>query len=1088
MAPDILKKSSALTFFTEAVQNEPSLLIENLWDAPKAALLHLLINTTKKNVVVITGGTRENLLFDDLPYFGITPLDFPSWETLPGEEIAPSPDIVGRRMEILSLLVSDKKPHVMLCPLQSCLQKVPTPKALKSHSFFWKKGDEINFENLSEKLQELGYKRVAVVSDKGEFALRGGILDVFPLASPHPFRLEFFGDTLEEIRSFDPIGQKSIAKVDKVFICPASESALLKMASTTLLDYLGDDVCVVFDDLLALEDRFVSLTSMPGAHSPYFLKREDFFKEIKQKQCIYWTHERAEELSHVKMDEKIGRDFYSGKQPLQPLTFDILNETITTKRWNHPFREIADFFSPLDNRAATTPDEIIHTLSRYAQTALELHFISSTDSEEKLLKEKLQALPLPKKTSFDKGYLSSGFCVTDSQLVLLPITEFTKRLHRRRQQWRSSYHTPPSEYHELTPGDIVVHFNHGIGKYLGIEKRPNHIGVETEYLVLEYAEKGKLYVPISQTHLVSRYIGAKEEAPSFNVLGSKKWQHTKEKAVKAIIGYAQDLLKRAALREIQGGFVYPSDGSEMESFEMDFPFVETEDQIRAIADIKKDMTSGKAMDRLICGDVGYGKTEVAMRAAFKAVADGKKQVAVLVPTTVLALQHYETFRDRMANYPINIGIASRFQTPKENKALLEKVKNGSVDILIGTHRIISKDVSFKDLGLIIIDEEQRFGVRAKEHLKAFKAGVDCLTLSATPIPRTLYMSLIGARDISLINTPPQDRLPIKTTITERDPSLIQNALLRELSRDGQAIFIHNRVESIFLISDELQKLLPQAKIVVGHGQMSSDEIDTVFHAFKSGEADILVATTIVENGIDIPNANTILIDRSDQFGLGDLYQLRGRVGRWNRPAYAYFLTPLRRELPELTRKRLHALLEGSGFGGGMKIAMRDLEIRGAGDILGVEQSGQVATIGFHLYRKLLKRFVEDLSKNVAPTFFETKMEFNIDARIPEEYIEEPSLRIEIYHRFGETSTAEDVHALITELKDRFGPIPPQVAWLESLRRICIFASQHRFTLLKFDALTFTAETKKGKKLLPLPRTKKPEEFEKAVIEQLKKTI
>ena len=566
---------------------------------------------------------------------------------------------------------------------------------------------------------------------------------------------------------------------------------------------------------------------------------------------------------------------------------------------------------------------------------------------------------------------------------------------------------------------------------------------------MEYAEGSKFYVPIASSYLVSRYIGAREEIPTLSQLGTQRWQRTYEQAQKAIIGYAEELLRFQAEREVHGGFVFPPDSEAMIAFENEFPFIETDDQLSAINATKQDMMSGKAMDRLICGDVGYGKTEVAMRAAFKAVADGKKQVAVLVPTTMLAMQHYETFCERMANFPINIGVVSRFLPAKTIRENLEKIQSGAIDILIGTHRLISKDVKFKDLGLIIIDEEQRFGVRAKEHLKKVKTGVDCLTLSATPIPRTLYMSMIGARDVSIINTPPQDRLPIKSHISEREHSLIQNALLRELSRDGQAYFIHNRVESIHQISEELQKLVPQARIVTGHGQMSADELEEVYHAFKKGEADILVATTIVENGVDIPNANTILIDRADTFGLGDLYQLRGRVGRWNRPAYAYFLVPQRRELRELSQKRLGVLLETGGYGGGMKIALRDLEIRGAGDILGVKQSGQIASIGFHLYCKLLKRTIEAIKKKSSPRFIETKMEFPFDARLPDDYISASSLRMEIYHRLGEATSLEEVDNILNELKDRFGEPPAPVIWLIHMTRIRVRAAAQGFTLLKY---------------------------------------
>lgn len=1094
---DFLQKIPSLAAFLHIVEKEPSLLIEELWEAPKAALLALIAKATGKQILILSAEGRENRLVDDFAYFGVTQvLEFPSWETLPGEEISPSPDIVGKRYEILHMLLQKKPPQIIVCPLQACLQKVLSPKTLRSLSTTWKRGDEIPFASLQEFLTQRGYRRVPVVSDKGEFALRGGILDLFPLSSTDPLRLEFFGDELEQIRTFDVIGQKSIGKVETAFICPATEFDFLRKEKelALLLDYLGKDLLIVFDDLLALEDRYVALQKMPGALSPLFCPLSELLERAVALPHFFWTKEPVEELSEVQLLKKVGRDFYSGKEPLQPLSFHIFDHPLSTKRWLHPFTDIASFFSPSENKAAASAEELLPVISRFASSSLELHFLASTESEEKMFKERLEneKIQLPKKTLFEQGYLSSGFVLQEIPFALISLTELTHRYKIRRQKWRSTYHTPPSEFHELLPGDVVVHFHSGIGKYLGVEKRANHQGVLTEFLLIEYAENSKLYVPAAQSHLVSRYIGSHEELPTLSTLGTQRWQKTKLKAEQAIIGYAQDLLRLNAERTIQGGFTFPPDGPEMVAFENEFPFVETEDQLQAIADIKNDMASAKAMDRLICGDVGYGKTEVAMRAAFKAAADGKKQVAVLVPTTVLAMQHYETFKDRMANFPLNIELLSRFRSPKEIKETLKKAASGGVDILVGTHRLISKDVQFKNLGLIIIDEEQRFGVRAKEHLKALKAGVDCLTLSATPIPRTLYLSLIGAREISVINTPPQDRLPIKTILSERDIPLIQNALLRELSRDGQAFFIHNRVETIYQIGEEIQKILPQARILIGHGQMDPEEMDAVFHSFKSGQADILIATTIVENGIDIPNANTILIDRADTFGLADLYQLRGRVGRWNRPAYAYFLTPKNRSLPELTRKRLSALVEASGYGGGMKIAMRDLEIRGAGDILGTQQSGQISAVGFHLYCKLLKRAIDALRKKIPPSFTETKMEFAYDARLPEEYVNESSLRLEIYHRLGEAHAFEEVEALLSELQDRFGACPPPVLWLYHLTRIRLFASLHSFILLKFETHTLIAERQKGKntekKILSLPRTQKPEELEKRVIALLQESF
>lgn len=1045
--------SVALEQFLNFSKEEASLLIEGLWDAPKALLLSLM---KERPILVITSEARESKILDDCSYFGLNDvLDFPAWETLPGEEIAPSPDIVGKRFQTLYRLNQQHYP-VVLCPLQAILQRTVSPDTLLPKCFLWKKGDSVSFAKLREFLSALGYRQSPVCSDKGEFALRGGILDIFPLAATDPYRLDFFGDTIDSIRIFDPIGQKTIEKTDQLFVCPAEEFQLIKKSSASLLDYFPQDTLIIFDDLLALEDKYVSFSQLPKAHLETF---EELLKKASSYPRQFWTKERVEELSDVQLQGKVGRAFYSGKTPLQPLTFELSHQKIEAKRWRHPFLDVQGL---LPNLGESQP-----------------LFICSTESEEKALSAKIT---IPPHAKFSRGYLSSGIAFADSPAALIPMSEFTHQTRLRRTKWRSTYHTPAAEFHQLAPGDLVVHFHNGIGKYLGMEKQKNHLGTETEFLVLEYAENSKLFVPLSQAYLVSRYIGTHEEVPTLHTIGSKAWQTAKNHAQKAIVGYAEELLKRSAARVIQGGFTYPDDTELMISFENDFPYKETEDQLAAIAALKADMSSNKAMDRLICGDVGYGKTEVAMRAAFKAAAEGKKQVAVLVPTTVLALQHYETFCARMGNYPLNIRAISRFHTAKEVKETLKGVAEGTVDILVGTHRLISKDVVFKDLGLIIIDEEQRFGVRAKEHLKNFKVGVDCLTLTATPIPRTLYLSLVGAREVSIINTPPQDRLPIKSILAERDPEIVHTALLRELSRDGQAFFIHNRVETIYLVAEELHKLLPEARIVVGHGQMSSDELDSIFHAFKSGQADILVSTTIVENGIDIPNANTILIDRADQFGLADLYQLRGRVGRWNRPAYAYFLHAKGKLLPEVSRKRLHALLETSGYGGGMKIAMRDLEIRGAGDILGTQQSGQIAAIGFHLYCKLLKRTIEALKKQTAPSFTETKMEFTFDARLPDIYINETSLRLEIYHRLGEALTLADVDELLAEIQDRFGPCPPQVLWLYHLTRVRVLAAQHKITLLKFQKHTLEIEMPHGKEvkkqLFTLPKITEPADVEK----------
>lgn len=1089
----LLDKSPSLQLLLEVAKTENSLLMEELWEGPKALIIALLSEMLGKHILIISGGS-EDRLYTDVGFLKSQNLmDFPSWETLPGEEISPSPDLVGKRLEVLYSILNNKQPHILFAPLQAVLQTLPHPQAFKPLVHEWKKGETWEFKGLEQTLINLGYRKARVVADKGEFAIRGGILDLFPLSSTDPYRLEFFGDTIDEIRTFDPISQKSIQKVETFFLPPAFEmqQGATQSHTSSLFDYLGKNTLVIFNDLLKIEDHWVAIKDLPGAKTPLFSSLEALFDKIKPLSHLFWATERLEELSTVAIKKRAGRSFYSGKNPLQPLSFQVAELVLETKRIDHPFIPIADAFSLSENMAAATKEEVLEGLAVYAKTPLELYCIYSTESEKNAFLEGLKNIhyALPKNTYHEIGYFSSGLFLEEAQIAWLPMTELNHRLKTRRQKWRSASHTPASDFHELSVGDVVVHYHSGIAKYLGVEKRANHVGVQTEFMILEYAQESKLFVPVSQSHLVSRYIGTQEKIPHLSQLGSNKWVKHRTLAQTAIIGYADQLLRMYAKREFQGGHIFRPDSETMQLFEEDFPFVETADQTVAIETIKQEMVSNKAMDRLICGDVGYGKTEVAMRTAFKAVVDGNKQVAVLVPTTVLAMQHYETFCTRMANFPVRIGTVSRFRSTRENNETLKKVKEGEIDILIGTHRILSQDVQFKDLGLLIIDEEQRFGVRAKEHLKNLKTGVECLTLSATPIPRTLYMSLIGAKEISTINTPPQDRLPIKSIISARDSEVIKNALLRELSRDGQAYFIHNRVESIFRITEEIQKLVPQARIVTGHGQMSADELDTVFHSFKSGEADILVATTIIENGIDIPNANTILIDRADTFGLADLYQMRGRVGRWNRPAFAYFLVPKFQELPELTRKRLSALAEASGFGAGMKIAMRDLEIRGAGDILGTEQSGQISSIGFHLYCKLLRKAVDALKHNRSPSFTETKMEFSFDATLPEDYINESSLRMEIYHRLGECSSEEEVDTILSELKDRFGPYPPQVLWLYHLTRLRLFGSRNHFILLKFETLTFTAErlVKKEsiKKILTLPQTKKPAEMEAQVVALLK---
>ncbi len=999
------------------------MLTENVWTSAKAYLLA----ERKENTILVISSHVDEALLGDLSYFSNRLLlDFPSWETLPEEEITPNTDIVGKRLEILSHLKSSE-PKIVLTSLQGALQPVPKDVVMLK----WRLDDEIDFDALPQMLTDLGYYRTPLVSDKGQFAVRGGIIDIFPIHAMQPYRLEFFGDEIDEIRTFDPSAQTSTGKVQSCEITPAIENK----TTAHLLDYLPKDTLIVFDDLAALEDHLV------------LLKNYSIDTLFDKRPHLYFTPQNIEELS-----------------PGAKTHFEIFGKTIPINRQPHKLQKC--------------------DINLYnAPSSMQITFVCSNASEERAIKTHYPKM----KAEFKTGNLSSGLIIGSH--IIYPYSEISKRPTQRSAKWRTSYHTPPAEFHELAIGDLVVHFHNGVGKYLGIETRPDHTGAQNDFLIIEYNSNSKLYVPLSQAHLVSRYIGAREEHPPLDTLGTKKWHTARTRAQKAIVGYARDMLEIQAQRQIYGSRPYPPDSDEMQLFEAAFPYTPTNDQLSAIQSIKSDMMSAKAMDRLVCGDVGFGKTEVAMRAAFKAVLDGGKQVAVLVPTTVLAMQHYESFCERMREFPVRIAHLSRFITPKAAKKTIEEINQGSIDIVIGTHRLVSKDLNFKDLGLVIIDEEQRFGVRVKEHLKKFKHGIDCLTLSATPIPRTLYMSLTGARDLSTINTPPQDRLPIKTIISERQNETIKNGILREMARDGQVFFIHNRVETIFKIAKELQELVPHSKILVAHGQMDAEELDTIFHTFKSGKADILVATTLIENGIDIPNANTIFIDRAHQFGLSDLYQLRGRVGRFSRAAYAYFLVPERRALPEPAQKRLQALVDSSSFGGGMKLAMRDLEIRGSGDILGTQQSGHLSQIGFHLYCKLLKKTMHALKTKKSTSFIETKLEFPFNAQLPATYIPETSLRLEIYHRLGSFTATNEVDKITTELIDRFGKPPVETQWLLALTRIRVHANAQNYTLLKFTSNKLYTEQQRGSKLLktshPLPPITSPKNLVENTTQMLK---
>ncbi len=1050
------------------LQKHTCLLIDRIQTSAKAHMLSNVHKKSKRPLLILSGASYDKLC-EDMQFFSKEAiLEFPAWDSYPEEKLFFNPDISGSRIQTLYSLHHAKSP-IVFCPISAAFQKTLKKGNPQQQFFIWEKGHEIDFEKIEEILLQLGYTKTSVVADKTEFAIRGGIIDIFASTQTYPYRIEFFGNEIDNIRIFDPADQKTIEKIEKAKIFPAKE--ILELGFSTIFDYLQDPI-IVIDEIEEAESLLVKVQKYQ--QFPSRLTMEDFQSFLQKQKKLYFASQAIEDLSSVEIKEK-----QTGYRKLQ---FEFFRQAIEAVQLYHPYIDIFEKFSIPKDR----PYDLFFSNLSNIKTNVQIATVS--EKEENNFIEKLKDIPFVSNIEYTRGFLSSSFALSDLSTCYLSSHDFSKYTHIRRKKQRSSYHTPQAEFHQLSVGDCVVHMHSGIGKYLGMEKQQNIAGESQEFIVIEYAENSKLFVPISQAHLVSRYIGAKEEKPQLSTLGSMRWQKTKQQAQKQIIGYAADLLDLYAHRSMEKGIVYLPDTEEMQLFEMDFSFQETPDQKAAIQSLKQDMESSKTMERLICGDVGYGKTEVAMRAAFKAISCGKKQVAVLVPTTILAMQHYETFIERMRNFSVNIGLLSRFQKAAVNREVVKKVKEGKIDVLVGTHRLLSKDIAFADLGLVIIDEEQRFGVRAKEHLKKLKKGVDCITLSATPIPRTLYMSMIEARDMSVINTPPQDRLPIKTLIIENDDTVIKQAVQREINRNGQVFFIHNAVESIYARMHHLQKLMPDITMNIVHGQMSADEVDTIFHQFKNHEIQMLLATTIVENGVDIPNANTILIDRAHHFGLADLYQLRGRVGRWNRMAFAYFIVPKHRSLSEISQKRLHALVEAGGYGGGMKIALRDLEIRGAGDILGIKQSGQVAAIGFHLYCKLLKQTVQALKEKKPISFIETKIETKISAHLPEDYINESNLRMEIYYRLGEASSLEEIDKIFAELQDRFGKPPKAVIFLYYISRLRVFASQKQYTLIKIEKFIIHAERKKGKKiekrLLNAPRCEPSKEWEKEIFSQL----
>ncbi len=1015
-------------------------------------------------------------------------------EPLPYERMAWSRDTRRERLAALAALArrrGEKAPIVVTSARALMWQTLP-PREMRLSVRTFRVGDVIPMHALADLLLSLGYTPTSVVDVPGTFSRRGGILDVFPTGSRWPVRVDFFDDEIDSLRYFDPETQRTLPNHPRphvLVVTPASE-ALMRHASRAAarLEELDVSTCHrAIADLIRDEiERLGRGETFPHVefYLPYFysspatlidhLPREGLLLlEDAQELRDIWQ-ELEQQAESVRRDLLVTRELPANfRRPY--FTWEEIRERLATRGvWilGHGDLEgrpaAAEPLRPIFRSVPHFGGKVRHIVRRVLKLRREGQHVLLVSRQAPRLAELLQeaGYPVTARPALDedlegggitlvKGVLGGGFVLgqagKEDVWLLTDVELFGVRKVPRRVV-RSRPTSPEAFFADVKPGDYVVHIDHGIGIYRGLVTLTVD-GEPREYLQVDYAHGDKLYVPVYQADRLARYVGPQGTPPALHRLGTADWNVVKRRAKRAIADIAKELLELYALRETIRGHAFSPDSPWQEELEAAFPYEETEDQLRAVEEVKRDMERPRPMDRLIVGDVGFGKTEVAVRAAFKAVMDGK-QVAVLVPTTVLAQQHYRTFQERLAPFPIHIAMLSRFLTRSQQARVLQGLREGSVDIVIGTHRLLSKDVVFKDLGLLIIDEEQRFGVTHKERLKKLRAHVDVLTLTATPIPRTLHMSLTGIRDLSTIDTPPEERLPVKTTVAEYDDHLVRQAILRELDRGGQVFFVFNRVQGIEVMAERLRRLVPEARIAVAHGQMSERELERTMLAFSRGEIDVLVSTTIIESGLDIPSANTIIIHRADRFGLAQLYQLRGRVGRGAVRAYAYLLYEKGKRLSPEARRRLEAIYEASELGAGFRIAMQDLELRGAGELLGARQHGHIAAVGFDLYARLLAKAVQELKERgdveipegtstggVDPLPPAVQMDLPFQAFLPSSYIPDEALRLQLYRRIASVATVEEGEGMARELQDRFGPLPEPALRLLDVVRLKVLARE-----------------------------------------------
>jgi len=1026
---------------TKALRHEDSeLALAGLTPTAKALYLVLLWQLTERPLLVVTDGNQsaETLLeltetFFDLligrPEVG-RPQLLPALDVLPGQNLSPHTEISEQRAIGLWRMTAAKVP-ITIAPVGSALLRIHKGDYYRRLAVELRVGEELPLETIEAHLISIGYEKREPVEMTGEYSIRGGILDVFPAENARPLRIEFFGDEIESIRRFDVESQRSVMKLTEVEVLPLAEQPRIGA------NYPGWEFAAALEDrreqtLLDLEAGALIVLDEPEqirSAAERLWKRLDQIEdsaELASASFLHWedleTHLAARRQVNFRELDLNPETPHVATRPAMAFHGSMQVAVAETKNMVEQGYRVA-LFAPSNGELERLAD-ILREYSVPFQLGL-----APNEAASPYLAERAYLAGPVAHTYLIKGLVRRGAIFPDSSIAFIGSEDLfdPSDLIARPGITKSQLSAFAADLADLKPGDFVVHTTHGVGRFLGLREIVQG-EQKGDFMLLEYAGDSKLYVPLTRMDLVEKYRGGGESGPPLDRLGGATWTQRKTKVKAKMRDMADELLKLYAQRRVAEGYSFSKDSNWQREFEDAFEFAATKDQISAAKEIKRDMESPHPMDRLLCGDVGFGKTEIAMRAAFKALGDGK-QVAVLAPTTVLAFQHFESFKRRFAAFPVRIAMFSRFVSKKELAVSVEELAQGKIDIAIGTHRLLSKDIEFRDLGLLVLDEEQRFGVRHKERLKQMRQNVDVLTMSATPIPRTLHMSMLGIRDMSVIETPPKDRLAIQTVVAHFDDKLIRTAIEQEMSRGGQVYFVHNRVDSIYMRAASILELVPNARIGVGHGQMGEDELERVLLGFMRHEYDVFVCTTIVENGLDIPLANTIIIENAERYGLSEMYQLRGRVGRSNRRAYAYLLVPADSELSEIARKRLAALREFSDLGAGFKIAALDLELRGAGNLLGGEQHGHIAAVGFDMYLKMLDETVQELKGQETPLEVHSALNLGLDIRIPPEYIADEHQRLRAYKRIADAKDSEQAATFRAELADRYGPTPEAVGTL-----------------------------------------------------------